>query len=338
VDADQAAGPAPEVVCLGHAIVDWVSFVEHGTAEKVGLLEGSMNLVDRTEADRIGSALPEGWRASGGSAANTAAGIASLGGRPVFVGAVGEDVLGEGYAADLESVGVDCVVGVVEEDIGTGRCLVLVTPDADRTMATYLGAAPCLDPRAVESAGIESAGAVYLEGYLLDPPEAAAAIAKAKAIAGEAGRKMALSLSDPFVVERHHAALVELIDELVDVLFCNEDEACALTRQPDAAAAATAMRRDGLVLFITRGEKGVLVVSSDERIEVPAVQVPNVVDTTGAGDLFAAGALFGLVRGADLERAAALGSLAAAEVISHAGARPLTPLRDLAAEAGLQLL
>jgi sugar/nucleoside kinase (ribokinase family) len=333
---DHVPSSGPDAVCVGNAIVDWVSFVEPGTAERLGLRGGSMNLVDRAQADLIAEALPDGRQVSGGSAANTAAGIASLGGAPVFVGAVDDDPLGSGYAADLEAIGVSCALQVGgEESFGTARCAVLVGPDAGRTMATYLGAAVTLGPQVLVDAGIERAGAVYLEGYLFDAPLAASALAEARSIAKRAGTPLAISLSDPFVVERHHDELSRLINEVVDVLFCNEAEICALTGATDATAGAEAVRRDGLVAFVTQGKHGVLVVSSSEWMEVPAMDVPDVVDTTGAGDLFAAGALFGLVKGTTLERAAQLGSLAAGEVISHAGARPEISLRSLADEAGL---
>jgi sugar/nucleoside kinase (ribokinase family) len=337
VHGDDLVSPrGPDAVCVGNAIVDWVSFVEPGTPERLGLRYGSMNLVDRAKADLIAEALPDGRQVSGGSAANTAAGIASLGGAPVFVGAVDDDQIGSGYAADLEAIGVGCALQVGGEvSYGTGRCAVLVGPNAGRTMATYLGAAVTLGPQVLAGAGIERAGVVYLEGYLFDAPMAASALAEARAIAKRAGTRLAISLSDPFVVERHHDELARLIAGVVDVLFCNEDEICALTGAADACAGADAVRREGLVAFVTCGKNGVWVVSSAERLEVPAMDVPEVVDTTGAGDLFAAGALFGLVKGASLELAASLGSLAAGEVISHAGARPEVSLAGLAREAGL---
>lgn len=323
-------------MCVGNAIVDWVSFVEPGTPEVLGLRGGTMNLVDREQAERISAALAEARQVSGGSAANTAAGIASLGGAPVFVGAVDADPIGTGYAADLEAAGVSVALQVGgDHRLGTARCTVLVAPDAGRTMATYLGAAVTLGPKVMATAGIERAGAVYLEGYLFDAPEAARALVEARRLAAAAGTPLAVSLSDPFVVERHHDELEHLISEVVDVLFCNEKEISALTGLEDPEEAAAAVQREGLVAFVTLGEKGVLVRSSEERLEVPAVPVRDVVDTTGAGDLFAAGALFGLVRGTSLDRAAELGALAAGEVISHAGARPEVCLADLAREAGL---
>ena len=340
----------PDVVLVGNAIVDRFAFVEHGVPETLGLRQGTMNLVDLHGAERIGSALSGGEQVSGGSAANTAAGVASLGGSAVFVGSVGPDELGGSYAADLEQAGVHCVIdahglrAVAGDDgaggdgagpLGTGRCLALITPDADRTMATYLGAANVLGTATVERAGIERARSIYLEGYLFDAPTAAEALKEAQLLAHAAGVPVAITLSDPFLVERHHDAFAELVASTVDILFCNETELCMLTGAADVDAAVERVSRPGLVAFVTRGVNGTVVVSGDERVEVPAAEVADVVDTTGAGDLYAAGALFGLVRGASLERSAALGALAAGEVISHIGARPLASLAALAAEGNL---
>lgn len=334
------------MVLVGNAIVDRFALVEHGTPETLGLRQGTMNLVDLEGADRIGGALAGATQVSGGSAANTAAGVASLGGSAVFVGSVGPDELGGSYAEDLELAGVRCVIdahglhggeaGASDgAPLGTGRCMALVTPDADRTMATYLGAANVLSTATVERAGIERARSIYLEGYLFDAPTAAAALKEAQVLAHAAGVPVAITLSDPFLVERHHDAFAELVASTVDILFCNQVELCMLTGASGVDAAVDRIRRPGLVAFVTRSVDGVIVVSGEERVEVPAADVPDVVDTTGAGDLFAAGALFGLVRGASLERCAALGSLAAGEVISHIGARPVASLAALAAEEHL---
>lgn len=328
--------PSPEVVCVGHAIVDVVNFVEADALAANGLRPGTMNLIDRTEAFRLASAFPGGRVVSGGSAANTAAGVASFGGSVLFVGTVGHDPLGDGYAADLGVAGVDCVLGepVGVEIASTGQCFVLVTPGADRTMATYLGLAGTLTADAIERAPIDRAKVIYFEGYLYDAP-ARAALERGVEIAKAAGTPVALSLSDPYLAERHHAALSRLVETTVDILFANEREIVALTGAPDVAAAAAAIARDDLVAFITLGAEGELAVSGGDVTFVPSFPVENVVDTTGAGDLFAAGALFGLVRGASPTECARLGALAAGEIISHAGARPERNLSVLADEVGL---
>ena len=328
---------------VGNAIVDRFALVEHGMPETLGLRQGTMTLIDLDDAERIGSALTEGAQVSGGSAANTAAGVASLGGTAVFVGSVGPDALGGSYADDLERAGVHCVIdahglpaaGSEDGPLGTGRCMALVTPDADRTMATYLGAANVLSTETVARAGIARARSLYLEGYLFDAPTAASALKEAQVLAHAAGVPVAITLSDPFLVERHHDEFAELVSTTVDILFCNETELCVLTGTSSVGTAVTRVRRTGLVAFITRGEHGTIVLTGEERVEVPAATVSDVVDTTGAGDLFAAGALFGLVRGASLEQAAALGALAAGEVISHIGARPVASLAELAAVVNL---
>jgi len=330
------AGRSPEVLCIGHAIVDQLAHVEAGTIDAAGVEPGAMTLVDR---DRIAgiSDLVGGWlQVAGGSAANTAAGIASLGGSPAFVGSVGRDSLGASYDLDLGALGVRCVLSHNADDLGTGQCLVLVTPDSRRTMATYLGAGVVIDPEAVERAGAGTTAIVYLEGYLLDSPGTYAALERAVALAKGAGALVALSLSDPFLVERRGGRLNELVDRGdVDLLFANEEEATRLTGAEDLSGALDALERLDLVASVTRGAHGAVILSGSERAWIEARPVEHVDDTTGAGDLFAAGVLYGLVRGASLEVAGHLGALAAGEVISHLGAQPQVSLRSLAVEAGL---
>lgn len=331
-------GMTPEVVCVGHAIVDLVNFVAVEELAANGLRPGTMNLIDGAEARRLADAFPGGRLVSGGSAANTAAGVASFGGMPLFVGAVGDDPLGNGYAADLQVAGVSCVLGepAGEEGASTGQCFVLVTPGADRTMATYLGLAGTLTATAMALAPIHATKVIYFEGYLYDAP-ARAALEHGVELAKAVGTPVSLSLSDPFLAERHNAALAKLVEREVDILFANSTEILSLTGAADVEAAIALIRRDDLTAFITLGAEGALAVTGDAIEFVPAFPVDDVVDTTGAGDLFAAGALFGLVRGTSAAHAAQLGSLAAAEIISHAGARPERSLRELALEYGLEV-
>lgn len=294
-----------------------------------------MTLVD---ADRIAgiAGLVDRWlQVAGGSAANTAAGLASLGGRPAFVGSVGRDALGEGYDLDLGALGVRCVLSQSTSELGTGQCLVLVTSDSRRTMATNLGAGVAIDVEEVERAGVTSASAVYIEGYLLDSPGTFAAFERAIELAKSAGVLVALSLSDPFLVERHGAALGQLVDSDVDVLFANEEEARSMTGAADLSGALQALTRPGLTAAVTLGAQGAVLLGGGQRTWVEAQALEAVDDTTGAGDLFAAGVLHGIVRGASLETAGRLGALAAGEVISHLGAQPKLSLKSLAEEAGL---
>jgi sugar/nucleoside kinase (ribokinase family) len=324
-----------EVVCIGHAIVDRLAHVERATVAAFGVEPESMTLVDSAQVDRIVELVGKWVQVAGGSAANTAAGLASLGDHPSFVGAVGDDELGEGYERDLSAVGVRCVLGRDSEGRQTGQCLVLVTADSGRTMATNLGAGVVIDVAAVERAGVAEAAAVYLEGYLLDSPGTFDAMERAVAIAKEAGVLVAVSLSDPFLVERHGDALHELVDGRADLLFANEEEARRFTGAADLAGALEALSRPGLTAAVTLGPAGAVLLDGHLRARVKAWSVGPVDDTTGAGDLFAAGVLHGLVHGAPLELAGKLGALAAAEIVSHLGAQPLESLQSLAAKTGL---
>ena len=274
--------------------------------------------------------MADEWRqVSGGSAANTAVGVASLGGSPAYLGSVGVDELGAGYDLELASVGVRCVLATGHTGAATGQCLAFVTPDAGRSMATNLGASAHIDEAAVDRAGIGDSAIVYLEGYLFDSPLALDAVRRAIERASASNTALAVTLSDPFVVDRHFDVLAELVGGPADVVFANEEEACRLAGAADVEAALSALAAPGRIVAVTRGAEGASLVAGGERVDVPAAAVEAVVDTTGAGDLFAAGVLYGVAHGATLEVAGLLGALAAGEVISHLGA----PTRVVAAPA-----
>lgn len=326
--------PAPgarslDAVCLGHALVDRLAAGTPEVVAATGLELGVMTLVD-AEAARSIEASHSAWEeVAGGSAANTAAGIASFGGRVRFVGSVGDDEAGRRYVADLEAAGVSCMLRPVDSQMPTGVCHVLVGSGGKRSMGTHLGAASDVAPETVEGASIEDASVLYIEGYLLDA-QAAAALARAIEIAHGSGTPVSLSLSDPFVVERHRERVRRLVDDgSIDVLFCNEEEACSLTGTDDVEDAVEFLGSTGLLSIVTRGPEGCIACSSAGVLRAPAHPVEEVVDTTGAGDLFASGVLYGLVTGLEVEAAARLGSMAASEVISHLGARPKRALSSL---------
>lgn len=320
-------------MCLGHALVDRLAEAPPGVIRAAGIELGAMTLVDGEAAAVIEKSLDHWEEVAGGSAANTAVGIASFGGSAAFAGSVGDDAAGARYVADLEAAGVRCVARPVTTGEPTGVSHVLVAPGGERSMATSLSAAASLSPAAVDEVGVDRAVVVYVEGYLLDAPTAAAALDRAIERAVTASTLVALSLSDPFVVDRHRDRILALLGSgAVDIVFGNEDEACSLTGESslDAAVAAlVAAGKEGLIGYVTCGAAGSVVASGAARAEVPASRVGEVVDTTGAGDLFAAGALFGLTSGRDPAAAASIGSLAAAEVITHLGARPRARLADL---------
>lgn len=323
--------PSLDVVALGSAIVDVLATAEDADLAALGLVKGTMALVDDARADELYAGMGPAVEASGGSAANTVAGVASFGGTAAFMGKVRDDQLGEVFAHDIRAVGVAFATDPATSGPATARCLVFVTPDAQRTMTTYLGAAVGIGPADVDTDVVAAARYTYLEGYLWDPPEAIEALRLAMSAASGAGRQVALSLSDPFCVGRHRKDFLQLIDDDVDVLFANEVELMSLFEVSSRPEALDAIRRRGRcrLAAITLGPLGSTVVTPDAVIDAPAVPVAHVVDTTGAGDLYAAGFLHGLASGADLARCAHLGSLAAAEVISHVGARPLVPLASL---------
>ena len=324
-----------DVAAIGNALVDVIAEAPDDFLVSEGLAKGSMQLVDADFAaglyDRMGAAV----EASGGSACNTVAGIASLGGTGAHIGKIGDDALGKVFTHDLKAIGARFAGGVMTDGSPTGRSLINVTPDGERTMCTFLGAAALLDPDDVRPEVIEGAEIVFLEGYLFDPPPAREAFAKAAGLARAAGRLVAITLSDAFVIDRHRGALAGFIETQVDILFANEGEIISLYQAADFEAAAAAAARHAKIAALTRGAAGSVVLAGGQRHEIAPVWVEKVVDTTGAGDQYAAGFLFGLARGRSLPHCGALGSLAASEVISHYGPRPQTSLKDLAALAGL---
>jgi sugar/nucleoside kinase (ribokinase family) len=318
-----------DVVGIGNAIVDVIAPADDAFIEQHGMTKGSMMLIDEQRAEEIYAAMGATVITSGGSAGNTIAGIASLGGKTGFIGRVREDSLGQAYRHDITAAGASFTTPAATDGPATARCLILVTPDAQRTMNTFLGACVNLGPEDIDAALVRSAAVTYLEGYLYDSPMAMEAFHTASEIAHAAGRKVALSLSDAFCVNRHRDDFKHLVEHHVDILFANESEILALfeTRSLDDAVARLRGMVD--VAAVTRGPEGSTVVTKDETIEVSAAPVTHVVDTTGAGDLYAAGFLFGFTHDAPMHECARLGSLAAAEVIGHFGARPQTPLAAL---------
>jgi sugar/nucleoside kinase (ribokinase family) len=324
-----------DVAAIGNALLDVIAPADEAFLDGEGLAKGAMTLIDQDRADALYARMADGVKTSGGSAANTVAGVASFGGRSVFIGKVAGDAPGDEYAREMRGMGARFETPVLQGGPATGRCLINVTPDGERTMSTFLGAALHLTPADVDRETIESAAALYLEGYLFDPEDARRAFAKAAALSHGAGRSIAFSLSDAFVVERHRHALLAFIDAEVDILFANEVEVCSLFETDDFDAAVSALRGRVVTAALTRGAKGSVVLNGADDHVVPAAPVAKVVDTTGAGDQYAAGFLLGFTKGRDLATCGALGSLAASEVISHYGPRPETSLRDLAAKAGL---
>jgi len=329
------AAESLDVVGIGNAIVDVIAQADDAFLARQGLTKGSMRLIDAAQAEALYDAMGPGLEMSGGSAANTIAGIASLGGSGAYIGKRSEDELGDVFAHDIRSIGVRFATAPLRQGPPTARCLILVTPDAQRTMGTFLGASAQLGPEDVAPDLVRAAQVTYLEGYLFDPPPAKAAFRKAAELAHGAGRKVSLTLSDPFCVERHRADFRALVEGHVDILFANESEICALYETKDFDAAARAVRGHCAIAALTRSEKGSVVVTATATTVVPAANVARLVDTTGAGDLYAAGFLYGLTHRRDLAGCARLGSLCAGEIIGHFGARPETSLKTLAAKAGL---
>jgi len=322
-----------DVAAIGNAIVDVIAPASDAFITAQGLDKGAMMLVDEDRSAELYGRMAPGVEASGGSAGNTIAGVASFGGRAAYIGKVAKDQLGDVFVHDMRAIGARFDVPPLVGGPASGKCLINVTPDGQRTMCTFLGASTELTPDDVQADIIESAKIVYLEGYLFDPNEARRAFAKAAGLARAAGRMIAITLSDSFVVERHRAALMEFIEGQVDLVFANEAEITALF-QTDLAASLEAIRSRVKVAAVTRSEKGSVIVAG-ETFAVAAEPVEKVVDTTGAGDQYAAGFLFGLAGGRPLNVCGRLGSLAAAEVISHYGPRPQVSLKDLAAAKGL---
>ncbi len=321
-------------VGIGHALVDIIAPCEDALLSRFELSKGTMRLTSLKEAAALYAAMGPAVETSGGSAANTCAGLASFGARAGFLGKLGRDQFADVFAHDIHSIGVDFNPGAGSAT-PTGRCLILVTPDGERTMNTNLGAAAEFAEADVDRATVESAAVLYLEGYLFDPPGARAAFHAATGIARETGGKVAFTLSDPFCVDRHRDDFQSFIRERVDIVFANEAEVLSLYPGTPFVEACARLAETCSLAAVTRSEKGSVILSSERAVEVPAVAVDRVVDATGAGDLYAAGFLFGFARGLDLSACGALGSLAASEAISHVGPRPLQPLASLAQEKGL---
>ncbi len=328
---------AHDVLAVGNAIVDVLAPCDPQFLVTQNLTPGSMQLVDEAQSAALYDAMAAGVEASGGSAGNTVAGVGSFGGRAAYIGKVAKDTLGDVFAHDIRAAGVTFNTPILENGPGTGRCLINVTPDAQRTMCTFLGAANQLTEADIDEALIADSAIVYLEGYLFDPAPARAAFERAAAAAHKAGRKVAITLSDTFVVARWRAELLSFIEQSADIVLANEGELGALFETEDFDAAAAKLAAMVEVAAITCGPDGSVIVRGDERVKVAAFPVDKVVDTTGAGDQYAAGFLLGLARGLSLEDAGKLGSLAASEVIAHWGPRPMVSLKDLAAEKGLTL-
>jgi sugar/nucleoside kinase (ribokinase family) len=316
-----------DVVGVGNAIVDVLAQASDDFLTRHGLTKGSMLLIDEARATQLYASMGPGLEASGGSAANTMAGVASFGGKPAYIGRVCNDQLGEIFSHDMRASGITFAVPPAAGP-ATARCLILVTPDGQRTMNTYLGACVNLGPEDIDEALVRRGKVLYLEGYLWDKPKAKEAFIKAARTAVAAGRKVALSLSDSFCVSRHRDSFRELVAHHVDVLFATESEIKALYETSFDEAARLA-RAETKLAVLTRGARGSLLLSAEQHVEIAAEPIDRVIDTTGAGDMYAAGVLFGITHGESLAHAGRRGSLAAAEVIGHYGARPERKLSDL---------
>ena len=325
-----------DVLGIGNAIFDILVKTDEGFLSLHGMTKGGMALIDEARATAIYRDMGPATEMSGGSAANTIVGIANLGARAAYVGKVKEDQIGRLYAHDIRAAGVAFETRAAAAGPATGCCYILVTGDGERTMNTYLGAAQELTPADIDAAEIAASRFIYLEGYLWDPVNAKEAFVKASRIAHESGREVALTLSDSFCVDRYRGEFLDLMrGGTVDIVFANEAELHSLYQTSDFDGALAQLRQDVKLGVVTRSEKGCVVASGDGVIAVPAYPIEAMVDTTGAGDLFAAGFMFGLVRGAGFENAGRLGALAAAEVIQHIGARPQVSLKELAQQRGL---
>lgn len=325
-----------DVLTLGNAIVDVLAHTDEAFLAAQKVHKGAMQLIDEDRAEHLYAAMGPATIVSGGSGANTAAGVASLGVKAGFIGKVKNDETGNLFAHDLKAIDVHYDVSLANDGPATARSFILVTPDGERTMNTYLGACQNLTPDDVNPDTVRSAGIVYLEGYLWDPPAAKEAFRKAVKIAHQAGNKVALTLSDAFCVDRYRDEFLGLMrDGSLDILFANIHELQSLYGTSDPDSALNALREEKVLGVVTRSAEGALVVSRGETRAIKAFPVDQVVDTTGAGDLFASGFLAGLTQNLDLVDCARLGGLAAAEIISHLGARPQTSLRDLARQEGL---
>ncbi|UFZ02258.1 adenosine kinase [Bradyrhizobium ontarionense] len=327
-----------DVLGIGNAIFDVLVQADEAFLARHGMTKGGMALIDEARAAAIYRDMGPATEMSGGSAANTIVGLASLGARAAYVGKVKDDQIGRMYTHDIRAAGVAFDTAPAADGPATGCSYILVTPDGERTMNTYLGAAQNLTPADIDPAQIAAARIIYLEGYLWDPKDAKDAFVKAATIAHDAGREVALTLSDAFCVDRYREEFLDLLrGGTVDLVFANETELHSLYQTSDFDGALKQLREDATLGIVTRSDKGCVVVSNDGVIAVPAHPIETLVDTTGAGDLFAAGFLFGLVRKTGYEAAGRFGGLAAAEVIQHIGARPQVSLKDLAAQHGLKV-
>jgi sugar/nucleoside kinase (ribokinase family) len=323
--------PTLDIVAIGNAIVDVIAKADDAFIASEGLSKGSMQLLFTTEeAEALYAKMGPGVEASGGSAANTIAGIAALGGKAGFIGQVADDELGDVFRHDITALGVKFDTPARAGEPASARCLILVTPDGERTMNTFLGASQHLPPAALDTDLIESGAILYLEGYLWDPEEPRAAMDKAIDIAHDAGRRVAFTLSDGFCVDRHRDGFEDLLDKgRIDILFANEDEIKSLNETQDFEAAVAATAAKTPLLVVTRSEKGAIAVQDGKRFAVSAEPIDRVVDATGAGDQFAAGFLVGQAEGRSIEDSLTMGAVCAAEVIQHYGPRPEADIRAL---------
>lgn len=325
------------VVAVGNALVDVIAqtddqFIDE-QAKQHGMEKGAMTLIEEDRATQLYDQMPKGTETSGGSAANTMAGFASFGGKGCFIGKVAEDDLGKTFQNDIRSIGLTFDTQPLAMGAKTGRCLILVSPDAQRTMNTFLGASIELSAIDVDEDLITNAQVTYLEGYLFDRDQAKQAFIKAAETAHKSGHRVALSLSDPFCVDRHRDDFLNLVENHVDILFANEEEITSLYQKDNFEDAKEAVKNKCEIVALTRGEKGCVAIRGDEEVTLPAPDIADVIDTTGAGDQFAAGFLYGFTEGLSLEESAKLGSIASGEVISHIGPRPLVSLSDLSKKA-----
>jgi len=326
VDLTAVDGVSLDALTIGNALVDVLATVDEGFLVREKVVKGSMNLVDIQRSKHLHSLVHSRTEMSGGSAANTAYGLASLNGKAGFIGKISADRLGETFARDLGTVGVKFFPGVTCKTEDTGRCLIVVTPDGNRTMNTFLGAASLLDAADISRDAVQSAAVVLLEGYLFDKDAAKEAFRTAAEYAHAAGRKVALTLSDSFCVDRHRADFLSLVKNDIDILFSNEDELKALYQVDSINDGLHHLRDDCEFAAVTRNEHGSVVIDGEEVVIIDAEPVDSVVDATGAGDMYAAGFLYGFVRGKPIEQCGRIGSIVASEVITHMGPRPLVPL------------
>jgi sugar/nucleoside kinase (ribokinase family) len=325
-----------DVLCIGNAIVDLIGQSDDAFLVKESIQKGGMTLIDEARAEHLYAAMGPATVMSGGSAGNTAAGVASFGGKVAYFGKVRNDELGRLFTHDIRAIGTSFATAHAVSGPATARCMIFVTPDGERSMNTYLGACTQLGPDDIDAATVEGAQVTYLEGYLWDPPAAKEAFRKASKIAHGAGRSVALTLSDSFCVDRYRAEFLDLMRTgVVDIVFANEAELKSLYTTSDFDSAVAAIREDVSLAVVTRSELGAIAVTRGETVAAPAYPVEKLVDTTGAGDLFAAGYLFGHTSGRERRDCLRLGALAAAEVISHVGPRPQVNLRQLATDNGL---